>query len=130
MLKTNFALWLIKNLEEGKEVKVVVDQFITPTLNTNLANMLLEIAERKLSGIFHLAGAKRVSRYDFAVEIAKAFDLDEDLIRKAKMEEMKWIAKRPRDSSLDVSKAKNLLNRKPMDLKESLSMFFGEFRGF
>jgi len=125
--KVNFALWLIKNLEEGKEVKVVTDQFITPTLNTNLAKMLLEIAERKLSGIFHLAGATRVSRYDFAVEIAKVFDLDENLIRKAKMEEMKWVAKRPRDSSLDVSKAKELLKEKPMSLGESLLEFSKEF---
>jgi len=89
--------------------------------------MLLEIAERKLSGIFHLAGATRVSRYDFAVEIAKVFDLDENLIRKAKMEEMKWVAKRPRDSSLDVSKAKELLKEKPMSLGESLLEFSKEF---
>ncbi len=127
--KVNFALWLIKNLEEGKEVKVVTDQFITPTLNTNLANMLLEIAERKLIGIFHLAGSTRVSRFDFAVEIAKAFDLDENLIRKAKMDEMKWVAKRPRDSSLDVSKAKEMLKEKPMSLKESLLNLFKEYRG-
>ncbi|MFH8120385.1 MAG: dTDP-4-dehydrorhamnose reductase, partial [Candidatus Aenigmatarchaeota archaeon] len=59
--------------------------------------------------------------------IAKTFDLDEDLIRKAKMEEMKWIAKRPRDSSLDVSKAKELLKEKPMSLGESLLEFLSSF---
>jgi dTDP-4-dehydrorhamnose reductase len=62
----NFALWLIKNLSFKKkslpkkhytikelrnkeEAKIVTDQFITPTLNTNLARMLLEISERRLS---------------------------------------------------------------------------------
>jgi len=68
--KVNFALWLINKLMNREEVKIVTDQYITPTLNTSLAKMLLEIAERELKGIFHLAGATRVSRYDFALQIA------------------------------------------------------------
>ena len=43
--KVNFALWLLNSLKSGKEVRVVTDQFITPTLNTNLARMLLEVAD-------------------------------------------------------------------------------------
>ncbi|MEM4523330.1 MAG: dTDP-4-dehydrorhamnose reductase, partial [Nitrososphaeria archaeon] len=58
----------------------------------------------------------------------KAFDLDENLIRKAKMEEMKWVAKRPRDSSLDVSKANSLLRIKPLPLNKSLVKFLKEMR--
>ncbi|MCS7109758.1 MAG: sugar nucleotide-binding protein [Candidatus Micrarchaeota archaeon] len=100
---------------------------MTPTLNTNLAEMLLEIAERELKGIFHLSGATRVSRFEFALEIAKAFDLDENLIKTAKMEEMKWVAKRPRDSSLDVSKAKEILKEKPYDLRKAISELKKEF---
>jgi len=45
--------WLIENLDEGRKVKVLVDQYVSPTLNTNLAQMLIEIAERRLCGIFH-----------------------------------------------------------------------------
>jgi dTDP-4-dehydrorhamnose reductase len=36
-LKLNFATWLIQNLERGSEVKALVDQYVSPTLNTNLA---------------------------------------------------------------------------------------------
>jgi len=42
--------WLIENLEEGREVKVLVDQYVSPTLNTNLTGVLLEIAERRATG--------------------------------------------------------------------------------
>lgn len=127
--KVNFALWLIKNLEEGKEIRVVLDQFITPTLNTNLAEMLLEIAERKLKGIFHLAGATRISRFEFALKVAEFFELDEKLIKPAKMEEMKWVAKRPKDSSLDVLKAQKILKNKPYTLEKSLKILKKEIRG-
>jgi len=53
--------WLIENLEEGRKVKVLVDQYVSPTLNTNLTGVLLEIAERRATGILHTSGATRVS---------------------------------------------------------------------
>jgi len=113
--------WLIENLEEGRKVKVLVDQYVSPTLNTNLAQMLIEIAERRLCGIFHTAGASRVSRYEFAKMLANVFKLDSDLIEPAKMSEMQWRAKRPKDSSLDVSMCSNILKEsKPMMLKEAI----------
>ena len=73
--KVNFALWLIETLRKGEHVKIVTDQWNTPTLNTNLAEMTLEAAERRLTGIFHLCGATRVSRFEFAQLIAETFDL-------------------------------------------------------
>ena len=126
--KVNFALWLMNNLRNEEEVKIVTDQFITPTLNTNLAKMLLGVAERELKGIFHLAGATRVSRYDFALRIAKEFELDESLITPSRMAEMKWIASRPKDSSLDTSKASKYLKEKPYDLDKALENLKGELK--
>ena len=124
--KVNFTLWLINKLEKGESVRIVTDQYITPTLNTNLAKMLLEIAERKLKGVFHLAGATRVSRFEFAKEIARVFGLDDSLIIPSRMDEINWIAKRPRDSSLDVSKAAKYLNEKPYDLMKALKILKSE----
>ncbi len=84
--------------------------------------MLLEIAERELKGVFHLAGGTRVSRYHFALQIANKFELDGDLIIPSRMAEMRWIAKRPKDSSLDVSKASRYLREKPYDLDKALEI--------
>jgi dTDP-4-dehydrorhamnose reductase len=121
--KVNFVLWLIDKLRKGEEVKIVTDQYVTPTLNTNLAKMLLEVAERELKGIFHLAGATRVSRYEFALRIADKFGLDGSLIIPSSMTEMKWVASRPKDSSLDTSKASRyLLKEKPYDLNKALGV--------
>ena len=78
--KVNFALWLIETLRKGERVKIVTDQWNTPTLNTNLAEMTLEVVERRLTGIYHLCGATRVSRLEFATSIANAFRLDPGLI--------------------------------------------------
>ncbi|HOC67160.1 MAG TPA: sugar nucleotide-binding protein, partial [Methanothrix soehngenii] len=106
--------------------RVVTDQFITPTLNNNLAAMVLEAADRHLSGIYHLSGAARVSRYDFACELARAFDLDRRLIIPSQMSDIGWLARRPMDSSLDTSKASRTLKNGPLNLYESLQVFRDE----
>jgi dTDP-4-dehydrorhamnose reductase len=120
--KLNFATWLMKNLNQGKEVKVLTDQYVSPTLNTNLAEMLLEITERNMTGIVHTAGATKVSRHEFALELARIFNLKRDLIKPAKTHEMSWKAKRPKDSSLNVNKAAALLNKKPLTLKQAFEV--------
>jgi dTDP-4-dehydrorhamnose reductase len=90
--------------------------------------MLIEVATRQLSGTFHLAGATRISRYDFAKMIAKSLELDDALILQAKTDEMNWKAKRPQDSSLDVTKATEILNEKPQTIQESLPLFIDDLK--
>ena len=124
--KVNFALWLLNSLKAGEEVRVVTDQFITPTLNTNLARMLLETADRRFCGVYNLAGATRISRYDYSLELAREFDLDASLIVPSGMADLKWVAKRPIDSSLDTSKARAELMEKPLPLNEALRTLRGE----
>ena len=118
--KVNFALWLIETLRKGERVKIVTDQWNTPTLNTNLAEMTLEVLERRLTGIYHLCGATKVSRYEFAEQIADAFGLDKSLIDKVLSSQFTWPAKRPMDSSLDTSKAQQTLQKKPLEMTDAL----------
>lgn len=120
--KENFATWLINNLSKGVQVKALIDQHVSPTLNVNLADMLLEIATKKFTGILHTAGASRASRYDFAVELAKAFRFDLKLVKQSQMNEMSWNARRPKDSSLNVSRCASLLNSKPLEISEALTI--------
>ncbi len=120
--KVNFALWLIETLRKGERVKIVTDQWNTPTLNTNLAEMTLEVIERRLTGTYHLCGATRVSRLEFAEQIADAFGLDKGLIDKVLSSQFTWPAKRPMDSSLDTSKAHKTLHCKPLEMAEALKL--------
>jgi dTDP-4-dehydrorhamnose reductase len=119
--KVNFALWLIETLRKGERVKIVTDQWNTPTLNTNLAEMTLDVIERRLTGIYHMCGATRISRLEFAEQIADAFGLDKGLIDKVSSSQFTWPAKRPMDSSLDTSKAQKMLRKKPLEMGAALN---------
>ena len=126
--KVNFALWLIETLRKGEKVKIIEDQWNTPTLNTNLAEMILEAIERKLTGVYHLCGATRVSRLEFAQMLAETFGLDRALIEAGCSSQFSWPAKRPEDSSLDTSKAQRIFNCKPLKIAEALEQLKHELQ--
>jgi dTDP-4-dehydrorhamnose reductase len=126
--KVNFDLWLIEKLQKGEHVKIVTDQFNSPTLNTSLVDMTLEIIERKLTGVFHTSGATRISRYNFAVCLAEVFGFDKKLIDPATSAIFKWPAKRPADSSLDTSKAMQILLNKPLEVTVALQKLKKEIK--
>jgi dTDP-4-dehydrorhamnose reductase len=118
--KTNFALWLLNKLKRREQANIVTDQWNSPTLNSNMAEMTLEILEQKLEGVFHISGATRINRYDFATLLAQTFRLDSNLIQAVTSEYFSWPAFRPRDSSLSTTKARRLLKNKPIKINQAL----------
>ena len=124
--KMSFPFWVKKNLESKKEIPVLMDQYTSPTYVPNISKMIIEIIERKITGIIHLSGDTRISRYDFAIYISKILNLNKQFIKLSKMEQMAWKAQRPVDSSLDVSKAKKILKHKPERIENSLKLLFRE----
>ena len=64
--RPNFGSWVYTELEAGRPTRVVKDQYCSPTLDSQLARMLLEVAERRTPGTIHLAGASKLSRYESA----------------------------------------------------------------
>jgi dTDP-4-dehydrorhamnose reductase len=91
--------------------------------------MTWEILQRKLTGVYPLSGATRISRYDFAKSIASTFDLEPTLIVPSASSEFAWVAKRSKDSSLNVEKAQNALTNKPLPVGQALSQLRSEMLG-
>ena len=103
--RMNFAKYLLEKLKAGETAKALIDQYTSPTQATLLGRAIIEIAEEKIEGIFHVVG-ERMSRYDFAIKVAEVLGLDKSLIQQAEMREMTWLAKRPRDSSLNYDETR------------------------
>jgi dTDP-4-dehydrorhamnose reductase len=118
--RPNFAVWVINSLEKKEQIKVAVDQYNSPTLNTSLAEMIIETAEKNIQGTLNLAGTTRLSKLDFANRICRVFQLDRKNIKPVKAEEIDLKARRPRDSSLSLKKAEKLLSNKPMPIDDAL----------
>jgi len=126
--KKSFPIFIAENLKAGTPLDIITDQYTSPTYVPNLSQMLIEISSRNIQGILHVSGATRISRYDMAEMVADKLGLDKKLLRPVSMENMNWTAKRPRDSSLDVSKATSLLKEKPMGIQQGLDLFIEKMR--
>jgi dTDP-4-dehydrorhamnose reductase len=124
--RPNAATYIADSLSKGQRIFIVKDQYSSPTLNTNLALMLIELSERQLPGIIHTAGATRLSRYDFALGLADLMKLQKKLILPTEAENIQWTAKRPLDSSLQVSRATSQLTNRPLEIDEAYRQFITE----
>jgi dTDP-4-dehydrorhamnose reductase len=120
--KQNFATWTINQLKQNKEITVVEDHYNTPTLVDNLAEIIIEAVKKDIQGLYHASGSERISRYEFAKQIAKTFHLNGNLIKPIKMSQLTaWIAKRPEDSSLNTDKIQKQLKTKPLNITDGLN---------
>jgi len=126
--KKSFPMWVIENLQKQKQIDVLIDQFTSPTYIPNLSRMLIEISERRITGIIHTAGASKISRYQMASMVSDKLNLDSTLLKQISINKMKWVAQRPKDSSLDVSRASSILNEKPQKIDQSLNLFIDEMK--
>lgn len=125
-VKPNFALWLIRNLEERNEVKVVSDQTGNPTLVDDLAHAIISAVELKKTGLYHVAGRDILSRYDFALKLADVFGFDRGLVQPVTTAELSQPAARPLRSGLVTLKAEVQLGYRPSTVMEGLSILKGQ----
>lgn len=105
-VRPNFVVWLVNQLREGKPVSVVVDQIGSPTLADNLAEMMLALASSEVQGVYHTAGDSVLSRFDYALLIAKTFGLDSSGIHPITTAELNQPAPRPLKAGLRMDKFK------------------------
>ena len=101
---SNFVTWIIDKLKHGENLKIVDDQWVSPTSTKFLASSILSIAELPAGMILNIASSEKISRLEMAYHIAEIFGFDSRLISPTTMGKIDWGAPRPMDSSLDCSK--------------------------
>jgi dTDP-4-dehydrorhamnose reductase len=119
-VRPNFATWLIKELGEGRSVRIVNDQIGNPTHVEDLAEAIRRLIDKEEYGVFHISGSEKCSRYDFAVKLARIFNLDEALIQEITTAELRQKAPRPMNSTFVLDKLHNTLDWLPADNETGL----------
>lgn len=129
-VRTNFALWVVGSLMEGKRIRVVTDQMGNPTLAADLARLLIGMVEQQAGGLYHVAGADWVSRYEFARALAELFGLGAAAIDPVTTAELEQQADRPLRSGFVLDRLRTELGLEPPGLEESLLLFREEFERY
>ncbi len=112
---------LLAALDRGDSPKLFTDEFRTPLDVDNAARALIELARKRESGRLHVAGPDRLSRHQFGERVVRARARPADLeslqaVTRADL----GLADRPRDVSLDNSKAREILTTPLLSVSEAL----------
>ncbi|NML37758.1 SDR family oxidoreductase [Chitinophaga sp. G-6-1-13] len=126
--RSNMITWVKNNLQQGKKIKVVDDQWRTPTLCQDLATGCLLLAEKKATGMFNISGGEVLTPYDMALKTAEYFQLDTSLIEKISSKSLAQPAARPAKTGLIIDKAVNELGYHPHTFAEGLDIVAAEIK--
>jgi len=120
--RSNIVLWVKKSLEEGKVIRVVNDQWRTPTLAEDLAMGCFLAASKKAKGIYHISGEELMTPYDIAQQTADFFKLNKALIQATDSGTFKQPAVRPLKTGFIITKAKRELGYQPHTFSQGLEI--------
>jgi len=127
--RSSFATQVVEKLSRGEPVRAFADQFVSPTLAANGAEMTTELLlETSHRGVIHTAGGTVLDRVDFARRVARRFGLQGEIVP-VRTADMKLPAPRPLRAGLKVDRAARLLRSKPLPIDEALDRFFREWQG-
>jgi dTDP-4-dehydrorhamnose reductase len=126
--RPNFGAWLVGELSQGKGVRLFEDQYVSPSLADSVAAQVLELATRRLGGVWNTCGADVVSRVEYGRRLCDVFGFDFSLVTPTRLSDMKLASPRPLRSGLAVDKARAELEARPLGLDESLRRFHAAWK--
>ena len=113
MSRSNVVLWAKKALEKGDPIKVVNDQWRSPTLAEDLALGCASIAKKRAQGIYHLSGEDFMSILELVQRVGRFFELDTSRMSPIASADLGQPAKRPPRTGFVLDKAKAELDYNP-----------------
>ncbi len=115
ILRTNFFGWghrdrksfsdyLIEKFEKGEEIKAFEDVLYNPILVDDLLNELMILTSKGASGVFNVCSERPLSKYHFALDLAKTFGFNKNLVKADSLAGRSELVARPLDMSISRRK--------------------------
>lgn len=97
----NWVTSALKKLQADHKMRVVNDRWYMPTYAQDAARALWALLDQG-QGVYHVAGADRVTLYNFVKTVAETWKLDPSLVEPCSFDDLPGLAPRPVDSSYDT----------------------------
>ena len=122
------AEWFVTNLKANQPINGFTDILFCPLLVNQLSELLLQIFEKHLAGLYHIVSRDWMSKYEFGMALADQFGLDGNLIHPISSKEAGLLARRSPKMTLDTTKLTRDLGSPPPDIKSGVQQFFNLFQ--
>jgi len=107
---TSFMDWVVRSLKYDKELNLFTDAYFSPIYVDSLSNVIEKIIKMPIYGLYHCASSESISKYDFVKKFIEEMNYKTFTINPISIEEFDFIARRPKNLALDISKLERKLN--------------------
>jgi dTDP-4-dehydrorhamnose reductase len=120
--------FFVNSLSAGQRVQGFTDVLFCPLFVADLAELLMKMLVKGLSGIYHVVGSESLTKYDFGVAIARKFGLDEQLISPVSVDESTLMASRSHNLRLSIHKLSTALGEPIPGVSTGLDKFYTQYQ--
>ncbi|MCP4143298.1 MAG: SDR family oxidoreductase [Chloroflexi bacterium] len=120
--------FFFNTLGAGKTCNGFDDVYFCPMFVGDLADTLIGMLEKSLSGTYHVVGSRAITKYEFGQEIAKVFGFDAGLINPISVSDSGLTAKRSNNLRLSIHKLSTALGREIPDFSTGLTQFYTQYK--
>lgn len=118
----SFAEWIINSLSQQQNINMFTDVVFSAVSVYTLTQFIKKLLMSDFTGRLNIGIGSPISKYDFGISLARMFGLDASLITPLSVDKFEFKAKRPKNTSLDVSKAKDIFGSM-LSIEEELVLF-------
>ena len=125
--RNSFSDWIIESLKKGNKINVFNDVYFNPINIIYLLKFLFKILKNNIVGIVNITSDKKLSKYQFALRLAKKFKLNSNLIIPTsfnKIRKKNKLVTRPKNMTLSNKKLKIILKIKYIDIDKMINSLY------
>ena len=126
--KRSLAEFFHHNLTNNKSMSGFTDVIFCPMLVNDTARILMKMLKKRMTGLYHLVGSQAMSKYQFGVEIARKFGLQESEISPKSVLSSSLTARRSHNLWLSVNKLSTDLAEAFPEFSTGLTDFFTQYQ--
>lgn len=120
LTKKNIVEVIIERLKNSMPLLLVNDQYRMPTYVPDLAKACIEVALRRLKGIYHVSGEEGMSIYEMGLKIAEILEMDKRFIQPVESDYFKELAPRPPRTGFILDKIKSAIGYRSTPFSRSV----------
>ncbi len=124
----SLAEFFVNNLGAGKKVNGFDDVYFCPMFVGDLADTLVGMLSKSLSGTYHVVGSRAITKYEFGQAIAHQFGFDASLINPISVSDAGLKAKRSTNLRLSIHKLSTALGYEIPDFSTGLAKFYTQYQ--
>jgi dTDP-4-dehydrorhamnose reductase len=125
--RRSLAEFFVNNLMNQKSMSGFTDVTFCPMLVNDTARIIVKMLNKNIAGTYHLVGAQAMSKYQFGVEIARKFQMNEGDISPKSILSSSLTARRSLNLRLSTHKLSTALGESLPHFSTGLDEFYTQY---